>query len=310
MPLSPDHLIALLRARGIRVEVEELLRLHEALQHGTDWSPQRLENVIVGILATCPEDPPRIREAIRELRTGLEPALAPNASVKPRARAPRVVGPPPLLSRRLVVTLGLGGVAAAAGTVAWFSRRRALMVPAGPAEPTTPTNNEGSDTGYTGYTGGKVVNETTTPTDIADPKTPEATPDPPPPKPTEEPWITAEREKQAAYRATQVERRKQEALAREKEIAEIDATRRSRRVLVPRFVPRQTSWHRVVGAALLGARGRDRGTRMVHPSCVASAQPRGTALRRARPGGRARPVLVLARAPRAPLAAAARRRGA
>lgn len=245
MTLSPDHLIALLRARGIRVEVEELLRLHEALQHGTDWSPQRLENVIVGILATCPEDGPRIREAIRELRTGLEPVLAPGSSVKSRARARRVVGSPPLLSRRLVVLLGLGGVAAAAATVALLSRRREPdeSTPEPTPEPPTP--------------------EPPTPVPTPEPPTLAKTDDPAPPskpveepaplpEPTEEPWITAEREKQEKYRATQAARREEEAQARQKAIAEIDATRTTRRVLVPRFVPKQTSWHRVIGAALLG----------------------------------------------------------
>ena len=64
MQVSPAHLIALLRTRGIRVEIEELLRLHEALNAGSDWTPRQIENVIVGILATCPEDPPKIRDAI------------------------------------------------------------------------------------------------------------------------------------------------------------------------------------------------------------------------------------------------------
>jgi hypothetical protein len=252
--LSPDHLIALLRNRGIRVEVQELLRLHEALQRGMDWSPQRLENVIVGILATCPEDPPRIREAIRELRHGLEPALAPTTA-KPRARAARTVGPPPLLSRRLVATLALGGVAAAAATVALWSRRR---LPEPEPTPKDPTPAEPSDRS----------------TSAEQPDGPTPTK----PTPAEDAAIQAKRakqeverakqeaerkveaadrakdagDKQAMYRAEQAARREQEKQARVAAIAEIDATRTSRRVLVPRFAPKQTSWHRVIGAALLG----------------------------------------------------------
>ncbi len=256
MPLSPDHLIALLRARGIRVEVEELLRLHEALQHGTDWSPQRLENVIVGILATCPEDPPRIREAIRELRTGLEPALAPGASVKSGARARRVVGPPPLLSRRLVVSLGLGGVAAAAATVALLSRRRGPINPDPDPEiegQTAPRRPRAVSTTNTASTARAASTASTARAARIRARSAWI----PPPKPTEperteEPWITAEREKQAAYRAAQAARREQEARARVQAIAEIDAARTTRRVLVPRFVAKQTSWRRVIGAALLG----------------------------------------------------------
>lgn len=233
MQVSPAHLITLLRARGIRVEVEELLRLHEALQGGADWTPQRLENVVVGILATCPEDPPKIRDAVRELRRAAEPEVDEPTSRTRAATRRRGARPTPLVSRRVVVTLALGGAASAAGTVAWLMRARPpapaptsdAEAPPSPASRPTPTNSGSHE-----------------------PATP---PSPPEPKPgQEEPWVAEERARQEAHRAAEVARREEEAAVRSREIADIDATRTTRRA--PLFVPARPAWRRLLGAALLG----------------------------------------------------------
>lgn len=253
MQRAPAHLIALLRNRGIRVEVQELLRLHEVLQAGADWTPQRLENVIVGILATCPEDPAKIREAILELRHALEPTMAPDWSAKPKPRPPRVASPPPLISRRLAVALGLGGVATAAATVALLSsRRQTTPTPDPPPPPTPPTNvQEPSPSPEPAIapepartTGGEEPapesNEPAPESNELAP-TPLATP--------EEPWIAKERDDQARHRYAEETRRAEESTARTQTIAEIDRKRTSRRVVVPRLVP---NYARLIGAALLG----------------------------------------------------------
>lgn len=228
MQVSPAHLIALLRVRGIRVEVEELLRLHEALQAGADWTPQRLENVVVGILATCPEDPAKIRDAIRELRRAVEPAIDPTPRAPARPRAPRR---PPLVSRRLVVALALGGLATGAVAAALLYRREPAATPAtAPAPAPAPS----------------LAPKPPAPKPVAAPApAPAATPG------KQDAWVAEERERQAKFRAAQAARRQEQARAQARELAAIDAARTTRRVTVPRFVPAGPPWQRLLGALLL-----------------------------------------------------------
>lgn len=236
MQVSPAHLIALLRSRGIRVEVEELLRLHEVLRAGSDWTTERIENVIVGILATCPEDPPRIRDAIRELRH-----VARRAS-EPPPPPPPPPGPPPFLSRRVVAALVVGGAATAAGTFAWLSRGPKIPAP----DPVDEPEPSGTDDAEGGDSAGDAEGG-----DSAGPAQPE--PAKPPEATSSEPaWVAEERAKQAAFRAKEAARRAAESAARLDEIATIDAARTARSVVVPRISPAATSWLRRIGAALLG----------------------------------------------------------
>ncbi len=109
-----DILVELLDQRGVRVEVEEYLRLHAALQRGEDWTAQRLQHVIVGILATSPAMARTIREAVgaalRELETQTETGAPPEPE-RARTKGPRGGG------LRLVVAVGVVVVALAVAAV-------------------------------------------------------------------------------------------------------------------------------------------------------------------------------------------------